>query len=170
MNLSDMYRKKDCWRGETFGEMLRSRAKSQGDLIAITFGERNMSYSDLDNNADRLASGFQKLGIKKSDRVVIQLPNIIEFFEVCFALFRLGALPVFALPSHRRSEINYFCEFTKAVAYIIPDNYAGFDYRSLAREVKDTVSTLQHVIVTGDSEEFVSLSELYIDPTTSFQM
>ncbi|MGQ0416559.1 hypothetical protein ACT4UL_15350, partial [Bacillus sp. HC-TM] len=35
--------------------------------------------------------------MKKEDRVVIQLPNIIEFFEICFALFRIGALPVFAL-------------------------------------------------------------------------
>ena len=160
---ADFYKKEDCWRGETFGGMLRKRAKSHGTCIAITSGERNLSYEELDNKADRLLSGLQKLGIKKMDRVVIQLPNIIEFFEVCFALFRLGALPVFALPSHRRSEINYFCELTKAVAYIIPDTCDGFDYRCLAREVKNTVSTLQHVIVIGDCEEFVSLSELYVD-------
>ena len=159
----DLYRKEDCWRGETFGEMLRERAKSQGELIAITLGERNLSYSQLDNNADKLASGFQKIGIKKMDRVVIQLPNIIEFFEVCFALFRLGALPVFALPSHRRSEINYFCELTDAVAYIIPETYAGFDYRCLAREVKSAVKALQHVIVAGNPEEFISLTDLYSD-------
>ncbi|TYR81428.1 (2,3-dihydroxybenzoyl)adenylate synthase [Priestia megaterium] len=161
---ADLYRKEGCWRGETFGGMLRERAKSQGKRIAITSGERNISYAELDKRVDRLAAGFQTLGIKKMDRVVVQLPNVVEFFEVCFALFRLGALPVFALPSHRSSEINYFCEFSEAVAYIIPDIYSGFDYRALAREAKSKVCTLQHVIVTGSSEGFLSLTDLYAEP------
>ncbi|MBD8588543.1 (2,3-dihydroxybenzoyl)adenylate synthase [Peribacillus simplex] len=162
---ADLYRKEGCWKGETFGEMLRERAKVHGERIAITSGERNMSYAELDNGADRLAAGFQELGIKKSDRVVVQLPNVIEFFEVCFALFRLGALPVFALPSHRSSEINYFYEFAEAVAYIIPDKHAGFDYRDLARGAKSKNDTLLNVIVLGEEEEFVNLADLYIDPT-----
>lgn len=159
---ADWYRKMDCWRGETFGGMLRERAKRQGERIAVISGEKNISYAELDNRADRLAAGFQKLGIKKGDRVVVQLPNIIEFFEVCFALFRLGALPVFALPSHRSNEIRYFCEFTEAVAYIIPDNYMEFDYRSLAEEIKHTVPGL-HVIVAGNAGRFIALAELYAD-------
>ncbi|EGO63959.1 (2,3-dihydroxybenzoyl)adenylate synthase [Acetonema longum] len=160
---ADWYRKMDCWRGETFGGMLRERAQRQGERIAVTSGEKNISYAELDNRADQLAAGFQKLGIKQGDRVVVQLPNIIEFFDVCFALFRLGALPVFALPSHRSSEIRYFCEFTEAVAYIIPDTYMEFDYRSLAREVKNAAPALQHVIVAGDAGEFIALTELYAD-------
>lgn len=160
---AEWYRKMDCWRGETFGGILRERAKRQGERIAVTGGGRNISYAELDHRADQLAAGFEKLGIRQGDRVVVQLPNIVEFFEVCFALFRLGAVPVFALPSHRSSEIRYFCEFTEAVAYIIPDLHMEFDYRSLAREVKHAVPTLQHVIVAGDAEEFIPLTELYAD-------
>lgn len=161
---ANLYRKEGCWQGETFGEMLHKRAKSYGENVAITSGDNNLTYAELDNKVDCLATGFQSLGIKKGDHVVIQIPNIVEFFEVCFALFRLGALPVFALPSHRSSEINYFCEFTEAVAYIIPDTFLEFDYRTLAREVKNKVSTLKDVIVIGDSEEFVSLASLYKEP------
>ncbi len=161
---ADLYRRTGCWQGETFGEMLRRRAKSEGERIAVTSQKRSISYAELDENADRLAAGFDALGIKKGHHVVIQLPNITEFFEVCFALFRLGALPVFALPSHRSSEIIYFSEFTKAIAYIIPDTYAGFDYRVLARKVRDAVSTLQHVIVAGSEEEFLPLKDMYAAP------
>ncbi|PJN89530.1 (2,3-dihydroxybenzoyl)adenylate synthase [Bacillus sp. mrc49] len=160
---ADLYKREGCWKGKTFGEMLRDRAEKQADKIAITSGDRNMSYAELDNRADRLAAGFQELGIKQLDRVVVQLPNVIEFFEVCFALFRLGALPVFALPSHRSSEINYFCEFSEAVAYIIPDKHAGFDHRTLARGAKSKNEKL-NVIVTGDAAEFGNLADLYIDP------
>lgn len=34
---------------------------------------------------------------------------------MCFALFRIGALPVFALPSHRSSEISYFVSLVRQV-------------------------------------------------------
>lgn len=160
---AEKYRKEGCWRGETFGEMLRERAVRHGSRTAVICGDAHVSYKELDMRTDRLAAGFLKMGIKKEDRVIVQLPNITEFFEVCFALFRIGALPVFALPSHRQSEIAYFCEFTEAAAYIIPDTHSGFDYRRLARQVRSKLPALGHVIVAGDPEEFQALSDLYID-------
>ena len=70
----------------------------------------------------------------------------------------------FALPSHRSSEISYFVSLVGLSAYVISDKTLGFDYRKLAREVKEKVPTLQHVIVVGEEEEFVNISDLYIDP------
>ncbi|WP_240371876.1 (2,3-dihydroxybenzoyl)adenylate synthase [Anoxybacteroides rupiense] len=162
--LADFYRKEGCWAGETFGDMLRQRAMKYGERIAVTSRKRQLTYQELDRRADQLAAGLYQMGIRPKDRVVLQLPNQVEFFEVCFALFRLGALPVFALPSHRFSEIRYFCEFSEAAAYIIADQHAGFDFRSLARQVKAAVPTLKHVIVTGKAEEFLSLEDLFIEP------
>lgn len=162
--LADFYRETGCWQGETFGEMLRGRAAAYGDRIAVVSGTNRISYAELDARVDRLAAGFYKLGIRQDDKVILQLPNIAEFIEVCFALFRLGALPVFALPLHRRSEIVYFSEFTNANTYIIPDVEAGFDYRELAAQVQEQVSTLRHVIVAGDPGKFTALRDLYADP------
>lgn len=158
------YREAGYWRGETFGGMLRERAASHPDRIAVVGGDFRWSYRDLDLRADRLAAGFGALGIGPKDRVVVQLPNHPEFFAVIFALFRLGALPVFALPAHRVAEIRYFCDFAQAVAYIVPDREAGFDYRALAAEVRQAVPTLRHVIVAGDPGEFTALADLEAEP------
>ncbi|QRO00437.1 (2,3-dihydroxybenzoyl)adenylate synthase [Archangium violaceum] len=158
------YRKAGYWRGETFGQMLRERARNHGERTALVAGAQRWTYRELDARADQLAAGFHALGIKPRDRVVVQLPNIGAFFEVIFALFRLGALPVFALPAHRGAEINYFCSFTEAVAYIIPDKHSGFDYRTLAEQVRGAVPTLRHVIVAGEAGPFTSLSGLYASP------
>lgn len=158
---AEWYRKTDCWQGETFGEMLRDKAGKYGARIALVSGNKQVNYAQLDLNVDQLAAGFQQKGIEKGDRVVVQLPNKIEFFEVCFALFRLGALPVFALPSHRYSEINYFCTFSEAKAYIIPDRFSEYDYLPMAREIQKNASTLEHVIVAGRAQEFCTLSDLY---------
>ncbi|MFM9371353.1 (2,3-dihydroxybenzoyl)adenylate synthase [Streptomyces sp. Da 82-17] len=148
---ADRYRALGYWRGETFGGMLHERAAAHPDRIAVVDGERRWTYADLDRRADRLANGFAARGIRKGDRVVVQLPNVAEFFEVIFALFRIGALPVFALPAHRETEIRYFCEFTEAVAYVVPDTHAGFDHRELAARVQAQVATLRDVFVVGDA-------------------
>lgn len=158
------YRESGYWRGETFGALLRERAARHGERLAVIGGHQRWSYAELDFRADRLAAGFAALGIRPRDRVVIQLPNLPEFLAVCFALFRLGALPVFALPAHRSTEITYFCQFTKAAAYIIPDIHGGFDYRTLAAQVRDAVPSLRHVIVVGQPGGFTALDGLYADP------
>lgn len=159
------YRQEGCWQGETFGTMLRRRAAQYGDRIAIVSGDRRVSYAELDEQADRLAAGFYRLGIRAQDRVIVQLPNIPQFFEVIFALFRIGALPVFSLPVHRKNEIGYLCEFTQAAAYVIPDKDAGFDYRELAAQVKDTLPDARRIIVAGEPGEYTALNDLYVEPS-----
>lgn len=158
------YRAAGYWRGETFGAWLRGLAARHGEQVAVICGARRWSYRELDARADRLAAGFARLGIRPRDRVVVQLPNIAEFFEVCFALFRLGALPVFGLPAHRSAEIGAFCTFTEAVAYVIADVHAGFDYRTLARSIQASAPALRHVIVVGEPAEFTALDALHDTP------
>lgn len=161
--LVDLYIKNKCWSGQTFGEMLKERANRYGDKIAITEGDKRITYNQLDRRATQLAAGFEKLGINKNDRIILQIPNISEFIEVSFALFRIGAIPVFTLPKHRFNEINYFCEHTEAKGYIIKDKELEFDYRNLARDIREVNKTLEFVIVLGDEEEFISLEDLYIN-------
>ncbi|MFJ9638834.1 (2,3-dihydroxybenzoyl)adenylate synthase [Streptomyces sp. NPDC101178] len=164
---AEKYRAAGWWRGETFGEMLRQRAEEHPDRIAIVdpVAGNRWTYADLHRRADRLAAGFLARGIGKGDHVVVQLPNIAEFFEVIFALFRIGALPVFALPAHRESEIAYFCEFTEAAAYVIAAESGGYDYRELAAKTRSHVPTLKHVFVAqGDPGAFEALAEVAEEP------
>ena len=158
------YRAAGYWRGETFGGLLRERAERHPERTALVAGRVRRTYRELDVRADRLAAGLHGLGLRAGDRVVVQLTNTAAFLEVCFALFRLGALPVFALPAHRVSEIGYFCAFTEAVAYIIPDKHGGFDYRTLAEQVRAATPTLRHVLVAGEPGPFVSLESLDAEP------
>ncbi|WP_306292951.1 (2,3-dihydroxybenzoyl)adenylate synthase [Streptomyces tsukubensis] len=167
---AERYRAAGYWRGETFGEMLRARADRHPDRIALVDPaptRRTWTYRELDERADRLAAGFAARGVSAGDRVVVQLPNIGEFIEVVFALFRVGALPVYALPAHRDTEIGYFCSFAEAVAYVVPDRHAGFDHRALATEVKAATPTLRHVFVVGDPGEHTALSEVAGDPAAT---
>ncbi|GGY40630.1 (2,3-dihydroxybenzoyl)adenylate synthase [Streptomyces omiyaensis] len=168
---AERYRAAGHWEGLTFGAMLRGRASAHPDRVAVVDRagpggtRRSWTYAELDLRADRLAAGLAARGIGAGDRVVVQLPNVAEFLEVIFALFRLGALPVFALPAHRESEITYFCSFTGAVAYVVPDTHAGFDYRTLGTTVLARCPELRHVLVAGgDAGPFEALSDVPAEP------
>ncbi|KPC81898.1 (2,3-dihydroxybenzoyl)adenylate synthase [Streptomyces sp. NRRL S-4] len=165
---AERYRAAGHWRGETFGGFLRERAAAHPDRVAVVDPSperREWTYRELDERASRMAAGFAARGISPGDRVVVQLPNTAEFIEVVFALFRIGALPVYALPAHRETEIGYFCSFTEAVAYVIPDRHAGFDHLSLASKVKERTPSLRHVFVVGSPGEHTALSEVPCAPS-----
>ncbi|WP_438445515.1 (2,3-dihydroxybenzoyl)adenylate synthase [Gorillibacterium sp. sgz5001074] len=161
------YRQEGCWEGITFGELLRKQAQTYGERTALIGGGERISYRELDRRADRLASGLAGLGIRQGDRVVVQLPNIPAFVELLFALFRIGAVPVMALPSHRSHEIVSFITIADAVAYIIPDRWGGTDYRELAAEAMDRSTSLRHVIVAGEPGPYCGFAGLYQEPGTA---
>jgi len=154
-DMAALYRAKGYWRGETFSQVLRSRAEAQPDAVAVVGMQARWTYGELLDRAETAAAGFLALGLKPGDRVVVQLPNIPEFLSVVFGLFRARLIPVYALPAHRSTEIIHFMKRAEASAYVVVDRHEGFDYRALARAVQAEVPELRHVIVVGEAEEFV---------------
>ena len=65
------------------------------------------------------------LGFEPLDRIIVQLPNTAVFGYLYFALQRIGAIPVLALPGHRRREISQFAEISGARALAVPGVRAG---------------------------------------------
>lgn len=144
------YRRAGLWRGETLGEVLRARAAAHPDRPALVDASVRWTYGELDARADALAGGLASLGIRHGDRVLVQLPNVVEILAVYFALFRLGAVPVCALPVHRRAEVRALCEIAGTAAYITCERHLGFEHRALAAEVQNELGCLRHVIVAGE--------------------
>jgi 2,3-dihydroxybenzoate---[aryl-carrier protein] ligase len=167
---TERYRKADYWRGERLGDLLRRWAEAGGDRVAVSAGKgsHRMSYAELDAAADRVAAGLRRLGLSRGDRVVMQLPNVVEFPAVVFGLLRLGALPVFALPPHREHEINYLASHSEAVAYLASDTFGGFHYGELGAAARKEAPSLRHVLLLdGPDDErngVVNLRRLLDEP------
>lgn len=162
--LAERYRRKGYWRGETLAALLREPARTDGGRIAAVTRTGQARYDELDQRADRLAAGMHGLGLSRGDRIVVQLPNTFDFLLACTAAFRLGVVPVLALPGHRRAEITYLCQHTEAAALVVPDRYGQFDHRELAGQVREAAPALAHVLVAGDPGEHQSLSNVDAEP------
>ncbi|MFD1939777.1 (2,3-dihydroxybenzoyl)adenylate synthase [Nonomuraea mangrovi] len=160
---AERYRAEGYWRGEVLGDLLRPW--NQSDRIAVVDpAARRWSYAELDRQADRFAAGLARLGIERGDRIVVQLPNIAAFVAVSVGCYRLGAIPVYGLPGHRRREISYLAEVSAAVGLVVADEYQGFSYTDLAREVQKEASSVRHVIVVGEPAEFLGFDDVLAEP------
>ncbi|MFJ9752759.1 (2,3-dihydroxybenzoyl)adenylate synthase [Streptomyces chartreusis] len=167
LDVAELYQREGYWTGETLGELPTKWANEFGDRTAIVGDGRALTYRELDTHSTQLAQGFLACGINSGDTVVVHLPNIIEFFEVLFGLFKTGAIPVLVPPAYRKSEITYFCHFTGAVAYVVTDKHDGFDFGPLSARVYEGVPTLRHVIVAGEAGPFTSLDAVRVASGTS---
>jgi 2,3-dihydroxybenzoate-AMP ligase len=146
----DHYRAENLWTGETFESLLTARATASPEAIAVVDATNRWTYAELDHRSRSLATGFARLGIRPRDRVLVQLPNRAEFVEVIFALFHLGALPVFCLPAHREAELIPIATASGAVAMVTCDRNQRFDHAALADTIQREVETLRHVLLVTD--------------------
>ncbi len=169
-DVARLYRDKGYWRGQTLGEALHEWSTPRPDAPALLHGDNQMTYAELDATVDRVAYGLLKLGLNEGDRVVLHLPNTLEFVILAFAMMRIGVVAVFALPDHREHELSHFVATAQACGYVIPASYRGFDEQALAKRLTQTHPDLRHVIVVGDDVQdgFTPYSDLIahdLDPT-----
>jgi 2,3-dihydroxybenzoate-AMP ligase len=159
-DLAARYRRKGYWQDRPLISHFLEAFDKHAERVAMTADGADVTYHELGQKVDRLARHLLGAGFKPLDRVVMQLPNIPEFVYLYFALQRLGAIPLLALPPHREREIGYYVQFIEAAGYAIPGaNPGGFDFCELARSVQRSSSSLQHVIVAGPDapDGFLSL-------------
>ena len=150
LELSQHYKQQGIWEGLTISEMVERSARQRPDQVAVTQAGQTLTYAQLIDRSKRLAVGLHRAGLQAQDRVVMQLPNSIEFVVTYLALNWIGAIPVMALRAHRHAEVRHFIRASGAVAYIVPAVVGSFDFRSMAQVVAPEFAHLTHVWVAGE--------------------
>jgi len=94
-------------RDWVFPRILEIRARIHGDRPFIqALGSAALTYAEADRLVNRLAHGLAAQGVGRGDRVLVMLPNCVEFMLVWWAINRLGAVEV----SVNNAYKGYFLE------------------------------------------------------------
>jgi 2,3-dihydroxybenzoate-AMP ligase len=159
--LAQRYREKGYWEGLPMRDVFKQWCEKYADRIALHDANTSVTYKELDEKSTNLALNLLDLGLKPQDVIVVQMPNVLEFVYVHFALQKIGAIPVLALPPHRFREMSCFVEMTQAVATITPDCQRDFSYIEMVDRIKENAPSLQHTIVFGSpADGCTSLQDL----------
>jgi 2,3-dihydroxybenzoate-AMP ligase len=164
---ADRYRAAGYWRDEPLRSVFRDCCERFADRTALIDADRTVTFRELDQRSTNLALNLLDLGIGPRDRLVVQMPNVIEFAYLHFALQKIGAIPVLALPPHRFREISFFVATSEAVGIVTPDTHRDFSFTDMVKRIQVGAPHLKHGIVLGCAPEgFVSLTELIERPAT----
>ena len=159
------YKAKGYWIDKTLGEEFDEAVAKFGDRVALACNGEYVTYRELGERATRLALHFIERGLRPYDRMIMQLPNELEFAYVYLAAVKIGVIPIMALPVHRDAEIGFFATFTKAKAHVIPSAFKDFSHQAMSREIRKKTPTMELTFVSGQKVDgdFISISALLAD-------
>jgi 2,3-dihydroxybenzoate-AMP ligase len=166
------YRERGYWADQPLFEGFTGALARYADRTALVDDDGPVTYRELSERSAHLARVLLDLGFGPLDRIIVQLPNTAMFAYLYFALQRIGAAPVLALPGHRKREITQFAEISGARALAIEGGMGrragaarGFDFTAMATEVMASNPALGRCFVQGadgplPDPRFLRLEEL----------
>lgn len=105
--------------------LLDDAAASFPQRAALAFLGATLSYRELQEAVDRLATGLTGLGVRKGDRVALVLPNCPQNVIATYAALRLGAVVVQNNPLYTEAELRHQLADSGATVVVCLDrNYA----------------------------------------------
>ena len=81
---------------------------------AVVVGTQRLSYGELLSSARSLAAGLRRAGVVQGDRIVVYLPNCIEFVQIMYAAFSVGAIVIPVNTRNTPRELVYFAQDSQA--------------------------------------------------------
>ncbi|MEZ5815458.1 MAG: AMP-binding protein [Hyphomicrobiaceae bacterium] len=158
-DLAARWRREGHWGNETFFDILEQRAAAHPERELFVDATGRITYGVLKDKVERCAAFLRKIGIGRGDVVTIQLPNRIDMPIVFFALELIGAVANKVNPDFRLRELDYILRFSGSKAFVFPAAFKSHDYAGMARQLRDSIPALTHLVVAGgEAEEAFSLS------------
>ncbi|WP_246869081.1 amino acid adenylation domain-containing protein [Saccharopolyspora sp. ASAGF58] len=87
-------------------QLFEEQAQRTPDSVAVTFGEQNLTYAELDARANQLAHHLIDHGVGPEQLVALALPRSVELVVALLAVLKAGAAYLPLDPGHP-AERNY---------------------------------------------------------------
>lgn len=135
------------------GRLADDNIRRFGEYQFVYFEGRWHTNVEMNRRANRLGNALKKLGVKKGDRVGVQLLNCTELIQTFFATFKIGAILVPINPSLRAPDLAYIYKDAGLSALV-----SHHDYLAGIQEAKKGAPELRHIILTGKTAPDNALS------------
>lgn len=159
---AEHYLRAGAWFAGTVGDALSATAKRVPDKHAWVSDERSLTFAQVDELTDRLGAALLELGLAGGDRAIFQMGTTIETALALTACYKVGIVPVCAVPQYREVEIGQLAGLSGARAYFIQADFNSFDLIGFAKSMMQQHPTLQYLIAAraGDVPDLYELEHL----------
>ena len=128
---------------KSLAHVFENVVKKYGDQVAFQNMDVTLTYNQLKAEVDAFAYFLQnETNLKVGDRVVIQMPNLLQFPVAMFAVIKCGFVAVNTNPLYTPEEMKHQYKDSGAKALIILENFAN-NYQKIQHDTE-----IETVIVT----------------------
>jgi len=127
-------------------------ARRYPDKAALVFFDRVLTYAQVLDRAERLAARLHAMGVRKGDRVVLDMQNSPQLVIAHFAILRANAVVVPVNPMNRAEELKHYITDPDAKVAIASGDIAADLAAADAR--LEPAQRLAHLIVTQYTDAF----------------
>jgi long-chain acyl-CoA synthetase len=116
--------------------MLRESRNAKPDHPLCHISDLTFSYAQVDEISGRVASALLGTGLRRGDKVAVQLPNLPQFLFTYFAILKAGLVMVPLNPLLKAPEVAYQLQDSEARMLITFEGFAA-DAMAGARQAGD---------------------------------
>jgi len=139
------YRERGWWGDDTLHGLLASNAKQYPDTLAVAdqpnrldlTGDEpcRLSFTELDVASDQLACQLLDRGISTGDRVIVQLPNIVEQVVCYMAFSKIGAIISPVPVQYGSHELEHISATISPVAIVTLNRFGALELAKTAESI-----------------------------------
>ena len=137
----------------SLAEMMRRTVRKFPDSLCYDFQGARATFQETENYIKSLANFLIDNGVKKGDRVVINLPNIPQFIVSLFGTFYAGCAASGMNFLLQTNEIIYQLKDSGAVAIVTLDSF----YEEKVRQAILSGETDVKIVITTNVADFLDL-------------
>src|SRR5271163_1137454 len=93
------------WALDYFDVMARDNVHPALWLVDEDTGETKLSFTQLSERSNRIANALRALGVRRGDRILVMLGNVVPLWECMLAAMKLGAVIVPATTLLTRNDL-----------------------------------------------------------------
>jgi long-chain acyl-CoA synthetase len=137
------------WKGKiamNIGRLAEDNIKRFNEYELVNFEGKWHTNVQINQNSNRLGNALKSLGVKKGDRVGVQLLNCPQLMVAFFALFKIGAILVPVNPSLRVHDLTYLYQDAGMTILI-----SSLDYLENIKEARLEAKELQQIILIEET-------------------
>jgi len=148
---------------QSLAHMLDYTLHRYADLPAFSNMGHVLTYKEVDELSAHMAAYLQsELGLKKGDRIVVQMPNLLQYPVTLFGALRAGLVVINMNPLYTVDEMQHYLADSGAVAIVVLENFADKLEKAIVG------SQIQHVIITDVGDLFPAVSRVVVNVAVKY--
>ncbi|MEY2476296.1 MAG: hypothetical protein QOG87_1611, partial [Actinomycetota bacterium] len=129
---------------DTIAGLARVHGRERPDKPAMTYGERTITFGELDARSSQVAQALAADGVGPEDRVAFLDKNSVEYFELLLGGGKLNAVNVAVNWRLAPPEVAHIVQDAQASVFVV-----GQEFVPVLDQIESELTTVKKIVVIG---------------------